>query len=315
MSHHWEESDVNITHVGMQSLKQGDTYEKSKNILWTNEEKNKALGKIGSDANDDEIKEEVKNNRDGNHEKQIDGAAEVFQLLNQGPVSDERIAYEKIREKSLKTMRENKTYQFCMLLAGFNNVSISKYWITPSEAEMRPPKQTQCAADTAQNTSNADAQFHSWYVKTVWADGMIHLSPEIYAHLDEAYTMVTGKWRHLQGVGLEHFIETNQIRTYFARLVSWNMRTSDCLAGKRYHLERTYARVNHEKSKILNIFRHVRWREDKLIFERQELRGVYVPSTSVAASAAQPPVQTDLRAYINECTAVADGLNRYYNTV
>ena len=84
---------------------------------------------------------------------------------------------------------------------------------------------------------------------------------------------------HLKKVPLSLFIESPDVRSYFARLVAWCMRTSDCLSGKRFHLQSTYSRVNHEKIKLLNIFRHVRRIKDILVYDRQPDVYPYVDGT------------------------------------
>ena len=352
-----------------------------------------------------------------NHLRQVDGAAEVFALVG-GKVDKESITYEKIREQSVETMRQNKTYQFCMLLAGFNNDKIEKYYITPSErlktnprkrpmnstrdnaisdlivekqkqldelvetekilkkenifkdakklgevidretkspidrktknvlsnpktapmvlGSMKPDKPPPMAGRAAfgtlppsppiiQTRSEMTSppapprtppkqdkkdwveevkreevikslqkqindlkdrrrqmnklSFHDWYSSTSWADGRLHLSPLIYAHIEEAFNVVRRKWMHLKKVPLSLFIESPDVRSYFARLVAWCMRTSDCLSGKRFHLQSTYSRVNHEKIKLLNIFRHVRRIKDILVYDRQPDVYPYVDGT------------------------------------
>lgn len=342
MTTHWEESNVNISHAGMQELQQGETSEASKNILWDvnsdDYKKAKTASLVKPEAERKAfIKKYMEDLQVGDHSKQIEGAAQVFSLLGEGNPSNDRIQYEKIRELSLETMRKNATYQFCMLLAGFNNVKISKYWITPSESEMRSNKRVKTEhsgrriydVDTRaivtkqpwrmnervqiklddfgvpdengkvykgtfikvfngvdviiddKTTGDTDSKFHKWYVQTAWADGTIHLSPEIYAHLDEAYTMVIGKWLHLKDVGMNEFIEQMPVRTYFARLVSWNMRTSDCLSGKRFHLQSTYSRVNHEKAKVLAMFKHIHYKDGKLFVNKQDVEGRYIAGAQV----------------------------------
>jgi len=385
MTSHWNESNVNISHIGMQELQHGETSEASDNILWNTRSSayRDAKDQAKKDHPNDEKKQKAKIRelmvaaQKGDHSMQVDGAAEVFSLLGDGKPSIERIKYEKIRESSIASMRKNATYQFCMLLAGFNNVKISKYWITPSEAEVTPKKYSKPTIKTEHgnktiknvdpsklthvrgldlekgsavlvnldgmerqhhgvitdkrtnnnfdvyvfdfNERDSDGKFHRWYVQTAWADGTIHLSPEIYAHLDEAYTMVTGKWAHLKNVGMDKFIETPSIRTYFARLVSWNMRTSDCLSGKRYHLQSTYARVNHEKARILSMFKYVRVAKDTLVVDEQVVQGRYIPGTQTYTVEQKYLDQKQLRdsnglsaaEYIGRATSMVRAYNKY----
>ena len=131
--------------------------------------------------------------------------------------------------------------------------------------------------------------FHNWYTSTAWADGRLHLSPLIYAHIEEAYNVVRRKWFHLKDVPLNLFIESPDVRSYFARLVAWCMRTSDCLSGKRFHLQSTYARVNHEKTKLLNIFRHVIVGKQQLLYNRNTDNYPYIMGT-----------QTNINKYLDD---------------
>jgi len=467
MSHHWNESEVTIEHPGMQSLKRGDPTEVTDNILYSTKSgsryddvrtivvdllatdrenfddlEKKFGGKLREPINKYmqgkltrqefesalESLEEVKSHT---HKDQVDGAAEVFALLGER-ANDDEIQYEKIREAALETMRKNEVYQFCMLLAGFTNEDMNKYWITPSEstisnARTAPPvtrtkarrvnirgkivkmefigtqnvytenfvvelvdedgrgrgaymtiprelerintsspidvtfenitmadmnsineyvrsfkevlrtdtlrgstafrrfqerytrdnqfpeinvttkiteeivneetvtgekqkisysgKSIEMARDDYQKIDvnakvETNGRFHRWYVQTSWADGHLHLSPMIYAHLEEAHNMVILKWRHLSHVEMQYFITSSAIRAHFARLVAYNIRTSDVLSGKKYQLVSTYQRVNHEKAKLLNLFRHVRMEGSELIYDHVNDPGGYVRGTT-----------------------------------
>lgn len=343
MAQQWEESTININHIGKQELERGDTYEKSDNILYNTsanaedyraallqiaESVKKRIAKLiqkgewdasetfdyDTNASNDDLKRKIEsrmNNRDfnlrlkkimvllhdGDHSKQVEGAAEVFELKTGQKPRDRRIRYEKIREASIESMRRNPVYQFCMLLAGYNNVKISKYWITPSESELRAQiniRRLDARANRERQDDNEaidedgdirriskynDEGFHRWYTSTAWADGMIHLSPTIYAHLEEAYAIVTKKYKQLVDVPLSKFIESKEVRVYFARLVTWNMRTSDVLSGQRYHLDSTYRRVNLEKAKVLNIFKNVRLENDELVYRKVVRNDKFVGGT------------------------------------
>lgn len=479
----WEESSVEIHHPGRVELQQGDTEERTQNILYPtkdgaydravryyykrkknvsdqNTSTSELLKRLYNEFGEEKVRSDINNimakgkpcrDTEGwdcepipkhNHLRQVDGAAEVFSLIG-GKVDEGALKYEKIREQSVETMRENPTYQFCMLLAGFNNDKMDKYFVTPSEGlrkkrrrtdlvstiakkefeleklsvsnelprspkaieadpdlikklknpnmpkRREPPKRLtgqdpetppstpskplprkdpkvegpplrqleevreRCeilkkgsrgeefnrAKDFLKNvidssvtdptlreyaeeclrgipptirslvtTASEEPQtkekkekmakinravekiinlrkeiaqlkerskrqsgldFNEWYTSTSWADGRIHLSPLIYAHVEEAYNVVRRKWVHLKDVKMNAFIESKDVRSYFARLVAWCMRTSDCLSGKRFHLQSTYARVNHEKNKLLNVFRHVHLVSGELKYERK----------------------------------------------
>lgn len=315
------------------------------------------------------------------HAKQVDVAADIFGALG-GAVMEKEKDYEKIREESVEKMRNNKVYQFCMLLSGFTNERMDKYWITPSEKGSIPMIRTDDRpVENFTNVEITDIQkmgsgytnddrfnvyfgaakktmwltredleylagkkfprnvtgknplkpgykldvdinkllddrrkvpgvsmqrprvqdfgrvneraergmdqslnmypeiggaFHNWYVSTSWADGKLHLSPMVYAHLEEAHSMLQLKWKHLSNVPLYVFVESDQMRTYFARLVAFNMRISDVLSGKRYHSNATYPRINNERARLLNVFRHVNVNGDELQYYRQEGSGGFV---------------------------------------
>ena len=363
------------------------------------------------------------------HEDQVRGAVEVAKLVGVEPEEGE-IKYEITRENMVAQMRQNKTYQFCMLLAGFTGEKMDKYWITPSEVnqggqkrkheeineeqrekikrkierifdiciewedklytksgktifykefqdkiirvlslmskitssvhikhiyetideykaairEFEPlergendddkhreeireyfsnikllaimefpdlenreasvnkqkkqqpsrrssgygqsPQQAVASDKLNEKTrastgasSELNSEFHNWYINTSWADGRIHLSPTLYAHIEEAYTVLRMRWKHLKEVDLSHFIESPTVRAYFARLVAFCIRTSDTLSGKRYHLQANYRRINFEKAKLSNIFRHVHFRGRQLVYDRSDDSGRYAPGT------------------------------------
>lgn len=466
----WEESNVEINHPGEKELQQGDMEERTENILYPtddglyakavriyyaetfNGEKspgNRPLDELLKELYDEKGESNVRKGineliRKGtneygenwsipthNHLRQVDGAAEVYSLIG-GDVDKRSITYEKIREQSVETMRENPTYQFCMLLAGFNNDKMDKYWITPSETLTKRSKRSnrskrrkitkkedvlskeiiqleetlrdvkQRNDDLRERRSKLDVKltderwkvdalkniisdiddyyknkekkptdlkrkkmthlilefivqnftdqnwfdyllnssetlikkaekeadnfeyqnpsvdlgvlmqqlneikrldeelsnkkkareayshlsdprgFHDWYTSTAWADGRLHLSPLIYAHIEEAYNVVRRKWNHLKDVKLNQLIESPDVRSYFARLTAWCMRTSDCLSGKRFHLQSTYARVNHEKNKLLNVFRHVYVIENVLVYKRDQNTYPFVRGTQTS---------------------------------
>lgn len=465
MTTFWEESNVKINHPGQQELKQGEMEERTENILYPtndgaylnavrryyekivgvppdrNETIDNMLKYMYSLKSESEVRKGINDIlRTGgggipkhDHLRQVDGAAEVYSLIG-GAVDKRSVTYEKIREQSVETMRENPTYQFCMLLAGFNNDKMDKYWITPSEImlkknrkrkidpildrtsegdklskeiisletqlrdltyyiesvkddidpeikltdepwkrdalefivasmkkyfgvipegdrnDMKINKMLQILMEYVVTSLNADTWFnvlsntigdrikqavdeekkftydssknvlnlsklntsykqiekiteqinnkkkarqsyshlsnpqgfHNWYTSTAWADGRLHLSPLVYAHIEEAFNVVRRKWIHLKDVPLNLFIESPDVRSYFARLVAWCMRTSDCLSGKRFHLQSTYARVNHEKHKLLNIFRHVTVGKRELLYNRNPEPYPYISGTQTS---------------------------------
>lgn len=195
--------------------------------------------------------------------------------------------WEQSRENAIKKMREQMTYQFVMLLSGFTNEKMSKYWSRKENASGK--KSAQCDINTEEDydcgTKSDSKTYHDWYINTSWADGMIYLTPMVYGHMEEALTALTQRFDHLRNAKLEHFIESPRIRTLFARLVALCIRISDVLSGKKYHLDSTYRRIHMERQRLMNVFKHVKlvkenpsWEdvqngneaEAKLIFEKDQ---------------------------------------------
>ena len=200
--------------------------------------------------------------------------------------------WEKSRQNAIKEMRAQKTYQFVMLLSGFTNEKMSKYWSRKENASGK--KMAQCninADDNYDCGSTTDAKkYHDWYINTSWADGMIYLTPMVYGHMEEALTALTQRFDHLRNAKLEHFIESPRVRTLFARLVAMCIRISDVLSGKKYHLDSTYRRIHMERQRLMNVFKHIKlieqaqsWDdihnekepEARLIFEKGETNPRY----------------------------------------
>lgn len=89
--------------------------------------------------------------------------------------------------------------------------------------------------------------------KTDW----MVFSPELAAHMEEGFVMVTTRWRHLGGCRLEEFIVHPKISVLFAHLVMLLMRNNAFLTQRRYMLQRTYRMTNQRIQKILYMFKFV----------------------------------------------------------
>jgi hypothetical protein len=264
----WEESSAKIKHIGMKrALNEGDTYDE---VPKTGNNKRIPPPWVKKDAQTEE--------------------------------------WEKKREDEIKDMRQNKTYQFIMLLSGFTNEKMSKYWtrsessnkqqsgtmytgmdsmVTPVEEgdgvkpevstgmieernldDIDTPVELQGSSASRSNPpTKAEAkQYHQWYINTPWADGLVYLTPMVYGHIEEAFMALTQRFEHLQDVPLQAFIESPRIRSLFARVVAMCIRISDVLSGKKYHLESTYRRVNMERQRLMNTFKHVQYVDNQLMF-------------------------------------------------
>lgn len=168
--------------------------------------------------------------------------------------------WEAKRENAIRKMRQQMTYQFVMLLSGFTNEKMSKYWSRKENASGKKTAECNINADDNYDcgTKSDAKKYHDWYINTSWADGMIYLTPMVYGHMEEALTALTQRFEHLQDAKLEYFIESPRIRTLFARLVAMCIRISDVLSGKKYHLDSTYRRIHMERHRLMNVFKHVK---------------------------------------------------------
>lgn len=172
--------------------------------------------------------------------------------------NQETLDWEEQREEQIKTMRDNPTYKFVMLLSGFTNEKISKYW-TRKESTGRIQDNPTCGleAEMACSVNNNAKKYHDWYISTSWANGMTYLTPMVFAHMEETLTALTQKFEHLRRARLEHFIESPRVRSLFARLVAMCIRITDVLSGKKYHLDSTYRRVHMERQRLMNAFKRI----------------------------------------------------------
>ncbi len=236
----WSESSVKINHIGMTSLQEGDTYDKLDN-----------------------------DQTPGVDQETIDNKPPWIT----GPTDDTK-KFEKHREQQILNQRQNLTYQFVMLLCGFTNEKLNKYWNREDEQTNRLNAGAGISVTgdgtVKNNEGNKQKGFHNWYVSTSWADGLVYLTPTVYGHIEEAFTAITQKYDHLSDVKLELFIESPRVRTMFARVVAMCIRISDVLSGKKYHMDRTYRRVNMERARLMNYFKHVHEVDGKLIYEKRD---------------------------------------------
>lgn len=197
--------------------------------------------------------------------------------------------YEDAREKRLKDMRSSNVYKFVMLLSGFTNEKMEKYW-TRSTGLQKTNFSTDSPFDAAQQvskeaTAQQQIQYHNWYLNTTWADGLVYLTPMVFAHMEEAFTAITQRHHHLKDVYLWQFIESPRIRSLFARMVAMCIRVSSALSGHKYHLNNTYKRVNLERMRLMNVFQHVHLKpgiikhdgkmQPGLVFEKRDLNPQY----------------------------------------
>lgn len=176
----------------------------------------------------------------------------------------------KDEEQYLK-MQQNKTYQFVMLLASYTNEKIQKFFDDHSgkNVHTRVVGASGSGISVNRGTSGFAENVSKWYHNIEWADGLVHLAPMLYGHIEEAYTVIRQKWPHLKNAPLNAFTDSLDVRSMFARLVSMGIRTSDVLSGRRYHLQSTYSRVNMEKMRLLNYWHKVHYNGRDLVYDPQ----------------------------------------------
>lgn len=193
---------------------------------------------------------------------------------------DKTLNWEHKREKKLLSLRDNPVYQFVMLVTSFTNERMDRYWVATSEKQaehLRPGVQTVGNLGSGMdnpkfnkfgkgNINEAQKRFHSYYIDTPWLEGLIYLSPAIYGHLEEAYVAITQKHLHLSNVPLNKFTDTPRIRTMFAKLVAFLIRSSDFISQKRYNLDSTYTRLNMEKRRLMHYWTHVKYIDNTLYY-------------------------------------------------
>jgi hypothetical protein len=185
---------------------------------------------------------------------------------------NETLRWEHTREKKILELRNHKTYQFVMLVASFTNEHMDKYWTAPSEAQAEHTGAKQVgntkgpACSLKLNKNDANQAFHKLYIDSPWLDGIIYLSPAIYGHMEESYVAITQVHGHLRRAPLNLFVSVPKIRTMFAKLVAMCIRTSDFLSQKRYNLDSTYQRLNMEKRRLMNYWKHIQYRSNTLMY-------------------------------------------------
>lgn len=195
---------------------------------------------------------------------------------------DKTLTWEMKREKKLLDLRQHPTYQFVMLVAGFSDEPMEKFYNNVSEDSHEHTRASQRAGEISQSNCSSIAgadcdgqkhsnmtkniRLHNWYIDTPWADGLIFLSGSMFAHIEESYVAITSTCPQLKHYKLSMFTETEH-RTMFAKLVANLIRTSSVLAGKRYSLDATYRRLNLEKRRIMNYFYAVKGKREEESWE------------------------------------------------
>ena len=204
-------------------------------------------------------------------------------------------------------MHKNKTYQFVMLLASFSNERMEKFFDMHNDSKTHahlPQFASGKGVSVNRKRESLTWSLYDWYHNVDWADGLIHLAPMLYGHIEIAYRSIQHRWEHLEKVPLQAFIESDSVRAMFARLVVMCMRTSDVLSGRRYHLQSTYSRVNLEKQRLMFYWGKVKY-TNELVYDRNAHVAPSMRSTMFPASS----TTGGLVSYIGEPYLVRPGLN------
>ena len=99
-------------------------------------------------------------------------------------------------------------------------------------------------------------------------DWMVY-APELATHTEQAYTMITTRWKHLENVRMAYFImDKKKVTVLFAHLVMLLMRSSAFLTQRRYMLQKTYKMINQQIQKTLYMFKYARFEQRRFVVRR-----------------------------------------------
>lgn len=263
MANEWTETDIEFhqQHMGQTNVLE---------IGKTHDELPSRLDADGAKISDGEHKQDVKNH--------------LPPWVKPPTDIDSTLQWEMKREKKLLDLRNHPTYQFVMLVSGFSDEPMEKFYNNQSEDSHEHTASAMTGEVTASGCSGIDGadcggephtnmtkniRLHQWYIDTPWADGLIYLSASMFAHIEEAYVAITTRWPHLNKYKLSAFTESPGIRTMFAKMVAILIRSSNVIAGKRYSLDATFRRLNFEKRKLIKFWEHVKGNENGILYRNK----------------------------------------------
>lgn len=263
MANEWTETDIEFhqQHMGQTNVLE---------IGKTHDELPSRLDAAGAKISESEHKQDVKNH--------------LPPWVKPPTNIESTLQWEMKREKKLLDLRNHPTYQFVMLVSGFSDEPMEKFYNNQSEDSHEHTASAMTGEVTASGCSGIDGadcggephtnmtkniRLHQWYIDTPWADGLIYLSASMFAHIEEAYVAITTRWPHLNKYKLSAFTESPGIRTMFARMVAILIRSSNVIAGKRYSLDATYRRLNFEKRKLIKFWEHVKGGENGILYRNK----------------------------------------------
>lgn len=99
---------------------------------------------------------------------------------------------------------------------------------------------------------------HRWMMSTPWATPQIYYTPMILGHMEEAHIVLQNKYAHIKKHTIDDIIRDDKARMFFAKFVSLLIRKSDIIASKRYHLDKSFRRINMEIGRVFRVFRDIK---------------------------------------------------------
>ena len=88
----------------------------------------------------------------------------------------------------------------------------------------------------------------------------MYYSPMILGHMEEAHIVLQNKYHHLKKNTIDDIIHDEKARMFFAKFVSLLIRKSDIIASKRYHLDKSFRRINMEIGRVFRVFKSLKIR-------------------------------------------------------
>ena len=150
----------------------------------------------------------------------------------------------------VRAQRKNVWYKFAVRVAGFLHQNVDTLWNKGYAVTRREP-------NTVDNELVADEENEE--------DAWVVYSPELVTHVEQAFTMVTCRWKHLKDLKLKQIMETPKVSVLFAQLVFLLMRNNAWLSQKRYMLQKAYRMTNNRIQKTLYMFSYVQIKDGGLI--------------------------------------------------
>ena len=159
-------------------------------------------------------------------------------------------------------LRSDEMYQFVMLVCGFAKMPIDSVLQVPS-FEVPTAQKKRGQGDDIFDTDDAPLSTSASFLQRPQLSEHILLPPSMYAHMEEAYNMVTERSEAIKDVSIEAFMTDSLVRTYFARMVAYRMKLSAVFSGDTYFLEKTQPRILKEQAMLFHFFKKLRYNGTK----------------------------------------------------